>query len=92
MRLTMRTGKEHHVTILLHIANLGKGLQYLGQVYSNPRDAPNEFVSNAAGEYAQAGPPGRTVRVTLRRARSSRWGPGSPWSARPGARASVFPP
>lgn len=54
-------------TIPLRIANLGKGLRYLGQVYGDPRDALNEFVSNAADEYAQAGPPGRTVRITLRR-------------------------
>jgi hypothetical protein len=53
--------------IPLRIANLGKGLQYLGQVYGDPRDALNEFVSNAADEYAQAGPPGRTIRITLRR-------------------------
>jgi hypothetical protein len=54
-------------TIPLRIANLGKGLRYLGQVYGDPRDALNEFVSNAADEYAQAGPAGRTIRITLRR-------------------------
>ncbi len=54
--------------IPLRIANLGKGLRYLGQVYGDPRDALNEFVSNAADEYAQAGPTGRTIRITLRRA------------------------
>lgn len=53
--------------IPLRIANLGKGLRYLGQVYGDPRDALNEFVSNAADEYAQAGPAGRTIRITLRR-------------------------
>jgi hypothetical protein len=54
-------------TIPLRIANLGKGLRYLGQVYGDPRDALNEFVSNAADEYAQAGPAGRTIRIALRR-------------------------
>jgi hypothetical protein len=53
--------------IPLHIANLGKGLRYLGQVYGDPRDALNEFVSNAADEYAQAGSAGRTIRILLRR-------------------------
>ncbi|MCX5732719.1 MAG: ATP-binding protein [candidate division NC10 bacterium] len=53
--------------IPLRIANLGKGLRYLGQVYGDPRDALNEFVSNAADEYGQTGPPGRTIRITLRR-------------------------
>jgi anti-sigma regulatory factor (Ser/Thr protein kinase) len=57
----------HCRTIPLRIANLGKGLRYLGQVYGDPRDALNEFVSNAADEYAQAGPPGRTIRIVLRR-------------------------
>jgi hypothetical protein len=53
--------------IPLRIANPGKNLRYLGQVYGDPRDALNEFVSNAADEYAQAGPAGRTIRITLRR-------------------------
>jgi hypothetical protein len=53
--------------IPLRIANLGKGLRYPGQVYGDLRDALNEFVSNAADEYAQAGTPGRTIRITLPR-------------------------
>ncbi len=54
-------------TVPLRIANLAKGLLYLGQVYADPRDALNEFVSNAADEYAQAERTGGVIRIILRR-------------------------
>ena len=38
-----------------------------GQAYQDPKDALNEFVSNAADEYAEAERPGLRVRVILRR-------------------------
>jgi anti-sigma regulatory factor (Ser/Thr protein kinase) len=55
-------------SVPLRIANLAKGLLYLGQVYADPRDALNEFVSNAADEYAQGGRRGGIIRIALRRA------------------------
>lgn len=54
-------------SVPLRIANLAKGLLYLGQVYADPRDALNEFVSNAADEYAQTGRTGGIIRIVLRR-------------------------
>lgn len=38
-----------------------------GQSYQDPKDALNEFVSNAADEYVQAGRRGERIRVVLRR-------------------------
>jgi C4-dicarboxylate-specific signal transduction histidine kinase len=38
-----------------------------GQSYQDPKDALNEFVSNAADEYAEAGITGGRIRVVLRR-------------------------
>jgi hypothetical protein len=41
-------------TVRLRIANLGKAVLVSGQAYQEPKDALNEFVSNAADEYAEA--------------------------------------
>ena len=38
-----------------------------GQAYQDPKDALNEFVSNAADEYVEAGRRGERIRVMLRR-------------------------
>ena len=38
-----------------------------GQAYQDPKDALNEFVSNAADEYVEAGKRGERIRVVLRR-------------------------
>ena len=53
--------------IRLRIGNMGKAVLMTGQVYQDPKDALNEFVSNAADEYAQAGVSGGRVRIVLRR-------------------------
>ena len=41
--------------IRLRIADLGKAVLVSGQAYQDPKDALNEFVSNAADDYAEAG-------------------------------------
>ena len=51
----------------LRIGNLGKAVLVTGQAYQDPKDALNEFVSNAADEYAEAERPGERIRVVLRR-------------------------
>ncbi len=38
-----------------------------GQAYQDPKDALNEFVSNAADDYAEAGMVGARIRILLRR-------------------------
>ncbi|CAN5762477.1 hypothetical protein BH18ACT2_BH18ACT2_25020 [soil metagenome] len=38
-----------------------------GQAYQEPKDALNEFVSNAADDYAEAGEAGGRIRIMLRR-------------------------
>ena len=40
----------------LRIGNMGKAVLITGQVYQEPKDALNEFVSNAADEYAGSPP------------------------------------
>lgn len=59
--------------IPLRIRNFSKNLLYLGQVYADPRDALNEFVSNAADEYAQAGRAGEAIRIGLHRKGDRPW-------------------
>ncbi len=54
-------------TVRLRIGNLAKAVLVTGQAYQDPKDALNEFVSNAADEYAQAERRGETIRVVLRR-------------------------
>ena len=53
--------------IRLRIGNMGKAVLVTGQAYQDPKDALNEFVSNAADEYAEAGRRGARIRVVLRR-------------------------
>jgi hypothetical protein len=51
----------------LRIGNLAKAVLVSGQAYQDPKDALNEFVSNAADEYIEAGRRGERIRVVLRR-------------------------
>ncbi|MFN2544603.1 MAG: ATP-binding protein [Actinomycetota bacterium] len=53
--------------IRLRIGNMGKAVLVTGQAYQDPKDALNEFVSNAADEYAEADLRGRRIRIVLRR-------------------------
>src|ERR1700730_15032996 len=52
--------------VRLRIGNLAKAVLVSGQAYQDPKDALNEFISNAADEYAEADRVGR-IRVVLRR-------------------------
>ncbi len=54
-------------TVRLRIGNLAKAVLVTGQAYQDPKDALNEFVSNAADEYAETGARGERIRVVLRR-------------------------
>ncbi len=54
-------------TVRLRIKNVAKAVLVSGQSYQDPKDALNEFVSNAADEYAEAGIVGGRIRVVLRR-------------------------
>ncbi len=53
--------------VRLRIGNLAKAVLVTGQAYQDPKDALNEFVSNAADEYARAGLAGERIRIVLRR-------------------------
>jgi hypothetical protein len=53
--------------VRLRIGNLAKAVLVTGQAYQDPKDALNEFVSNAADEYVEAGLSGERIRVVLRR-------------------------
>ncbi len=53
--------------VRLRIGNLAKAVLVSGQAYQDPKDALNEFVSNAADEYVEAGRRGERIRVVLRR-------------------------
>ena len=53
--------------VRLRIGNLAKAVLVTGQAYQDPKDALNEFVSNAADDYAEAGLTGRRIRILLRR-------------------------
>jgi len=53
--------------VRLRIGNLAKAVLVTGQAYQDPKDALNEFVSNAADDYAEAGLVGGRIRVLLRR-------------------------
>ncbi len=46
---------------------MGKAVLVTGQAYQDPKDALNEFVSNAADEYAETGMRGERIRIALRR-------------------------
>ena len=54
-------------TVRLRIKNVAKAVLVSGQSYQDPKDALNEFISNAADEYAEAGLVGARVRVVLHR-------------------------
>lgn len=53
--------------VRLRIGNLAKAVLVTGQAYQDPKDALNEFVSNAADDYAEANQRGGRVRIVLRR-------------------------
>jgi hypothetical protein len=53
--------------VRLRIGNVAKAVLVTGQAYQDPKDALNEFVSNAADEYVEAGRRGERVQVVLRR-------------------------
>lgn len=53
--------------VRLKIGNMAKAVLVTGQAYQDPKDALNEFVSNAADEYAEAERRGELIRVVLRR-------------------------
>ena len=53
--------------VRLRIGNLAKAVLVSGQAYQDPKDALNEFVSNAADEYVEAGSAGERIRIVLRR-------------------------
>ncbi len=54
-------------TVRLRIKNVAKAVLVSGQSYQDPKDTLNEFVSNAADEYAEAGIVGGRIRVVLHR-------------------------
>jgi len=47
--------------VRLRIGNLAKAVLVSGQAYQDPKDALNEFVSNAADEYAETGRRGERI-------------------------------
>jgi hypothetical protein len=53
--------------VRLRIGNLANAVLVSGQAYQDPKDALNEFVSNAADDYAVADRHGERIRVILRR-------------------------
>ena len=61
-----RSGGEGE-RVRLRIGNLAKAVLVTGQAYQDPKDALNEFVSNAADDYAESGIAGGRIRVLLRR-------------------------
>lgn len=67
--------------VRLRIGNLAKVVLVTGQAYQEPKDALNEFVSNAAGEYVEAGRRGARIRIVLRAA----------WPPLPGRRRRRWP-
>jgi anti-sigma regulatory factor (Ser/Thr protein kinase) len=59
--------KQAGEKVRLRIGNLAKAVLVTGQAYQDPKDALNEFVSNAADAYAESGRRGGRIRVVLRR-------------------------
>ena len=53
--------------IKLRIGNLAKAVLVTGQAYQDPKDALNEFISNAADAYLEADRKGGRITVVLRR-------------------------
>jgi hypothetical protein len=66
-RRTARGSGANGERVRLRIGNLAKAVLVTGQAYQDPKDALNEFVSNAADAYAEAGTRGERIRVVLRR-------------------------
>lgn len=62
-----RAGQAAGEKVRLRIGNLANAVLVTGQAYQDPKDALNEFVSNAADEYALADRRGEPIRVILRR-------------------------
>lgn len=54
-------------TLKLRIGNLSNAVLVSGQAYQDPKDALNEFVSNAADEYIEAERRGARITIHLRR-------------------------
>ena len=52
--------------VKLRVGSVARAVLITGQAYQDPKDALNEFISNAADEYLEAGERGR-IRVVLRR-------------------------
>ena len=53
--------------VRLRIGNLANAVLVSGQAYQDPKDALNEFVSNAADDYAESDRRGDRIRIVLRR-------------------------
>jgi len=53
--------------VRLRIGSLAKAVLVSGQAYQDPKDALNEFLSNAADEYAETEASGERIRLVLRR-------------------------
>ncbi len=53
--------------VRLRIGNLRNAVLVTGQAYQEPKDALNEFVSNSADEYAEAGLAGARITIHLHR-------------------------
>jgi hypothetical protein len=68
---SVRPGSYHQAVpaerVRLRIGNLAKAVLVSGQAYQDPKDALNEFVSNAADEYVEGDLRGRRIRIVLRR-------------------------
>ncbi len=53
--------------VKLRIGSLARAVLITGQAYQDPKDALNEFVSNAADDYSVADRSGERIRIVLRR-------------------------
>ncbi len=53
--------------VKLRIGSVARAVLVTGQAYQDPKDALNEFVSNAADEYAETGRTGGRIRLVLKR-------------------------
>lgn len=62
-----RLGAVPAERVRLRIGNLAKAVLVTGQAYQDPKDALNEFVSNAADEYLESHRRGGRIRIVLRR-------------------------
>jgi hypothetical protein len=67
VRMSSRGRRSGGERVRLRIGSVAKAVLVTGQAYQDPKDALNEFVSNAADEYIEAGRVDGRVRVVLRR-------------------------